>query len=110
MVITPKYLWTSAVTIGPFILIRERNYSKTILNHEYIHYKQQLELLFIFAYLVYVIEFIIKFIYYRFDLRIAYKNISFEREAYSMQNVIGYCGHRKPYSWVQLMYIPKIKK
>lgn len=53
----------------------------TLINHEKIHLKQQIEMLVLPFFLWYVIEYVIRFIQYK-NLHLAYKNISFEREAY----------------------------
>jgi hypothetical protein len=94
----------SGSCIGPFIIIRSRDYNITLLNHEMIHRAQQIEMLFILAYLLYAIEFIVKVIYYR-SFKLAYVNVSFEREAYLFQNTIGYLSKRKPYQHLRLIYL-----
>lgn len=76
-----------AITIWPFIFTRS-DLSNIDLNHEKIHGKQQLELLVIFFYLIYLIEYIFK----------KYKNISFEKEAYANQSNLNYLQERKHYA------------
>jgi len=51
------------------------------INHEAIHTAQMKEMLYIFFYIWYAIEYLIKLFKHR-DTSLAYKNISFEREAY----------------------------
>ena len=103
VIVVPRWFFPASC-MGPVIVIRERDYNAAVANHEYIHYLQQKEMLFIFAYIMYIVEFICKFFYYfnirdfRRGLKNAYINVSFEREAHSMQPMIGYCGHRKAYS------------
>jgi hypothetical protein len=86
----------SAITLFPFILLRNRDLKKdeTLIVHEKIHLRQQLELLIIFFYLWYVIEY-----YYRFfkmkDAFKAYKAISFEREAFANEHDSEYLSKRK---------------
>jgi hypothetical protein len=59
--------------------------NKILINHEKIHLRQQVELLVIFFYLWYVIEYY--YWYFRLnDSFLAYKYISFEREAYAMED------------------------
>lgn len=58
------------------------------LNHEKIHSKQQLELLIIPFYIIYLIEAIFK----------GYYCISFEKEAYANQDNLDYLKTRKWYS------------
>ena len=70
--------------------------SKITENHEAIHTAQMRELLFLLFYIWYGIEWIVRLIQYR-DRKEAYLNISFEREAYSNQNNLGYLKARKKY-------------
>ena len=55
---------------------------KRVQNHESIHTRQMLEMVVIGFYLWYVLEWIIKWIRYK-DRYAAYRNISFEREAFA---------------------------
>lgn len=72
-------------------------------NHEEIHTKQMKELLFLFFYLFYGFEWLIKLFYYKFNSKKAYRNISFEREAYNNQNNLEYLDNRKHYNWFKLI-------
>ncbi len=67
------------------------------LNHEDIHNQQGQELLWIFFYLWYFIEWLIKLFKYG---RNAYKNISFEREANAYENRLN---ERKEYGWLRYL-------
>lgn len=80
------------------ILFCRRQLNEIDINHETIHTKQGQELLWIGFYLWYVIEYLIRLVIYR-DTWIAYKNLSFEREAYSNQSNLSYLNRRKHYSW-----------
>lgn len=73
-----------------------------MLNHELIHTAQMKELLYIPFYLWYVLEWLIRLAIYR-NAREAYRNISFEREAYNMQNNFHYIidKERKPYAFLK---------
>ena len=70
---------------------RPERFSKMI-NHEEIHTAQQKELLFVFFYLIYFFEWIIRLF---INGRKAYDNISFEREAYNHENDFNYLKNRK---------------
>lgn len=77
--------------------------SDRMINHESIHTAQMKEMLWIFFYLWYIIEWFIKLFKYgnsnedgRGD---AYHNISFEREAYDNEANQQYLNSRKHYSW-----------
>ena len=90
----------SAITLFPVILLRkpESLHDKILINHEKIHLRQQLELLIIFFYLWYVIEYY--FWYFRLrDSFLAYKYISFEREAFAMEDDPDYLKTRKLWSF-----------
>lgn len=70
------------------------------MNHEKIHDAQAKEMLFIFFYLWYVIEWVIRL----FMKGNAYRNISFEREAYSNQaNLLYVQYHRKHYAFIKYL-------
>lgn len=71
-------------------------------NHEYIHTLQQRELLFLFFYVWYVIEWLIKMIYYR-DYYRGYRNISFEREAYANDHNLGYPRTRRWFAFLRYL-------
>lgn len=71
-----------AITLYPFAMYYKGKWGTipmTIINHEDIHWHQQKEMLVIFFYLWYVIEWLIKLPKYG---KWAYYAISFEREAY----------------------------
>jgi len=102
VVIRAKWFWYNAMCLGPFIIVKENAYSQERLNHEYIHFKQQQELLFVGAYLLYAIEFIIKLLYHR-SFYAAYLTLSFEREARFFQHIVGYAQHRKMYAQKHLI-------
>lgn len=71
-----------------------------VINHEWIHTAQQRELLFIPFYIFYFIEWLIRLIQYR-NWDKAYRNISFEREAYAHGHDISYLKKRKHYSFLK---------
>lgn len=95
----------SAITLFPFIFIKKKYYDKNseqenikLIRHETIHFKQQLELLIIFFYLWYGVEFLIKKIKYG---KKAYRNLSFEREAYTNENSEKYLKNRKFWDFIK---------
>ena len=84
----------SAITLWPFIIMnKKRKDDLIILNHERIHLRQQIELLVIPFYIWYGIEFIIRFFQYK-SWDQAYRNISFEREAYGNETDLEYLKNR----------------
>ena len=67
------------------------------LNHEEIHTAQMKELWYVFFYLWYVTEWLIRL----FMKGNAYRNISFEREAYSNEKDLSYLDNRKWFAWIK---------
>lgn len=61
------------------------------LNHEAIHTRQMKELAYIFFYIIYVLEWLVRL----FRPGNAYRNISFEQEAYKNESNLEYLDNRK---------------
>ena len=77
----------------------ETEMDERLLNHERIHTHQMLEMLLVGFYLWYVIEWLI-----RLPMKgNAYRNISFEREAYANECNLNYLKKRKLYSWLKYL-------
>lgn len=115
-----------ALTIFPFIFARKRPLSGVDLNHEKIHLCQQFEvfisslllfcaLVFIFAgsywclllsvpvyYVLYGLEYFIRYLVYG-SQKEAYRNISFEQEAYLHEGDLSYLDGRKPFGWLKYL-------
>ena len=94
MILISKYIVPkgyTGMTIFPFVFLKRKSLKTDVvlINHEKIHLKQQLELLIIPFYLFYVLEFIVRFIQYK-KWSTAYRNISFEREAYYNEKDLNY--------------------
>lgn len=68
-----------------------------LINHERIHTRQMLEMGILPFYVVYVLEWLVRLLM-RGN---AYRNISFEREAYAHQREKDYLSHRRPYAWLR---------
>ncbi len=83
----------------PFVLIgKETEVTDQLLTHEKIHLKQQLEMFILPFYLWYLIEFIFRLVQYG-NFEKAYRNISFEREAYYFESHQEYLSSRTRYAW-----------
>lgn len=104
-IIIVNKLWsnTIGITIFPFIFIRKDRVNEITITHEKTHIAQQKELLVIFFYLLYCLEYLIKFIYYS-NLEKAYYSISFEREAYLHESNSSYLVDRKWYAFLKHIY------
>lgn len=70
------------------------------LNHEKIHTAQMKEMLYIFFYVWYVIEWFIRLFAFK-GAKFAYRNISFEREAYSNDKDQDYLNTRKRFAFTR---------
>jgi hypothetical protein len=110
ILILSKYLVPNGfrgITLFPFIFLKYKidKTNTTLLNHEKIHIRQQLELLILPFFIWYVIEFSINWLYYR-DKTKAYRNISFEREAYSYENDLTYLDKRS--FWAFSSFLKKV--
>ncbi len=88
-----------AITVFPFIIVRSKeDLLPWLITHERIHIRQQLELLFIGALFLYIVE----TVYARFVLCLSgYENylyFSLEQEAYRNQHNPDYLKNRKPFT------------
>jgi hypothetical protein len=109
MIIVSRFLlriftgsFASAITLWPFVIVREKGQLKNqvLINHEKIHLRQQIELLIIFFYLWYGLE----YLFYRlkgFNSKLAYRSIRFEKEAYQFESDGEYLNYRKCYAYVR---------
>ena len=84
------------------VIFYKGNYPrKDQINHEAIHTAQMKEMLYIFFYLWYVIEWLIKLP--KYGKTNAYFNISFEKEANEHRYNNDYLSNRKHYCWFKLI-------
>jgi hypothetical protein len=105
--IVSKYLIPKkyrGLTFFPFIILRNCSDKSNLIliNHEKIHIRQQLELLILPFYILYFSDFLIKMIQYK-DMNKAYRNIIFEREAYTKEKDLDYLKSRS--FWQFLNYL-----
>lgn len=94
----------NALAIWPFIILRHKELKKdtVLLNHERIHLKQQKELLWIPFFIIYFVEFLAKIVIYK-KSKLAYRNISFEREAYLHERDFGYSDGKPMLSFIKYL-------
>jgi hypothetical protein len=99
-IIRNKYIpFTGYKAINLFGILFVKNNAKideVTINHEAIHSAQMKEMLFIFFYVWYVIEWL-----FRLPKGNAYRSISFEREAYENDSDINYLKNRKRYAFLK---------
>lgn len=93
-----------AINLFGIIFVRKEykgKINKYIINHELIHSSQMKECGYIFFYLIYLLEWLIKSIIIK---KSAYRNISFEVEAYNNCANLNYLNSRKHYSWLSKLF------
>jgi len=93
------------MAIFPFILLRNKE-DKTnlhLIHHERIHIIQQIEMLILPFFIWYGIEYVYRLIQYQFNGNKAYRNLSFEREAYANEHDLDYLKKRKFYSFIKYL-------
>lgn len=107
MILISKYIVPTGyigIALYPFIFLgnSKLKLNTTLINHEKIHLKQQLELLLVFFYIWYLLEFLVRLIQFR-HWNMAYENISFEREAYINEHNFTYLENRKFWSFLKYL-------
>ena len=92
------------VVLWPFVVVKrsELKDDRVFMNHERVHLKQQQELVILFFFVWYFLEYFIRLIKYR-DSYKAYIRICFEREAYANETDLEYLKNRK--FWAFLKYL-----
>lgn len=92
------------LTLWPFIILRDERFisDQALINHERIHLRQQLELFILPFYILYVTEWLVRSLFYR-DCYKAYRNLSFEREAYQNESDLHYLQNRQPLSFLKFL-------
>jgi hypothetical protein len=91
------FIPVGAITICPFVICENKN-NKVSINHESIHVKQQLELLVIPFFIIYLFSWLFNLVKYDGDADKAYLNIVFEREAYANEDDLDYLPTRSKWS------------
>ena len=109
--IVTKYLIPKGfrgLTAFPFVFVRYDLDKENIVfvNHERIHLRQQLELLILPFFFWYFLEYLVRLIQYK-NKNLAYRNISFEREAYANEFDLNYLKNRSFYSFVKYLNLDK---
>jgi len=107
LLVVNKYLLRKkfvGITLWPFIVMKNKGLKNdaVFINHERIHLRQQLELLVLPFFLWYGIEFCVRCIQYK-NAYTAYRNISFEREAYKNEENLDYLKRKKFWSFIHFL-------
>lgn len=92
----------SAMALYPFMLFKNQQLkeNKTIINHEKIHFCQQLELLILPFYFLYLLNYLVNLLRFKNHDQ-AYFNLCFEKEAYANDKNADYIKSRRLYSWLK---------
>ncbi|QJP33051.1 hypothetical protein F0365_00790 [Nonlabens sp. Ci31] len=92
----------NGIRLWPFLLVKDKEYVKDLvcINHEHIHAAQQKELVIIFFYTWYGTDYLIRLLRFKNHF-LAYRNIVFEREAYSNEASLHYLKSRKLFSFLK---------
>ena len=100
----------SAINLFGFFIIRKDHkeliekypsIKAKLFNHESIHTAQMKEMLYIFFYLWYGVEWLIRWVGCGFKSKKAYRNIWFENEAYTNDANMEYLKNRRLFSWLR---------
>jgi hypothetical protein len=90
-----------AVTIFAWVFVRSDSMEdERLINHESIHVEQYKETLFVGFLVIYVLEFLIRFLFC-WNWEKAYMNLAFEKEAYNNDMNLEYLANRKRYNWIK---------
>ena len=93
----PIDIW--AISFGLWVWCRGELSDRT-KRHEIIHYKQQIELLFVFQWVLYVTFWLVGLLRYRNGEK-AYRENPFEREAYKHDDDVDYISKRRLFAWTK---------
>ena len=92
VIIKTKKLSIGGIALFPFIILNSKlslERQETLINHEKIHLRQQLELLVLPFYILYLANYLINLFIYKNHQK-AYRNIIFEKEAFENEKRIDY--------------------
>jgi hypothetical protein len=92
------------LTLYPFIILRTNalKADPVLLNHEKIHLRQQREMLLIPFYIWYIIEWLVRYCH-SLDAHVAYRNVSFEQEAYTNESNPGFLKGRAIFNFTKYL-------
>ncbi len=104
MILVTRFVPYSAMAVYPFILVKKAEMKQNVelIHHEKIHHRQQLELLIVPFYLLYLFNYLFNLLRYRNHYK-AYREIIFEREAFQMDNDLDYLNRRKMFAFVNFI-------
>jgi hypothetical protein len=106
-VIVAKYLIPKGyrgLTLFPFVIVKYKldSHNEILIHHEKIHLRQQSELLVLPFFVWYFVEYGVRLLQYK-NANLAYRNISFEREAYANELHLDYLKTRPFFSFLNYL-------
>ena len=109
LLIVSKYLIPKGfkgLTAFPFVFVKYQLDKENLvfINHEKIHLSQQKELLVFPFFIWYFLEYLFRLIQFK-NRNIAYRNISFEREAYANESNLNYLKNRPVFEFIKYLSI-----
>ena len=93
----------SAISFGLWVWSRKK-LNDRLRRHETIHFQQQIELLFVFQWLLYLLFHVVGLFIYGFDGQKAYRYNPFECEAYQNDGDETYLQIRRRYAWLRCFW------
>jgi hypothetical protein len=85
--------------VAPIIIVRDISVvNPQLINHELIHFRQEVELLLVGSFLLYFFEYLYGKLIKKLSATEAYFNLAMEQEAYLNQNNLNYLNERKPFA------------
>ncbi|MBK7149792.1 MAG: hypothetical protein IPH78_13520 [Bacteroidetes bacterium] len=104
--VVSRFVPYSALAIYPFVIVKNKALAthSELLNHEKIHHRQQVELLILPFYLIYLLNYVFNLLRYK-NHEQAYRQIVFEQEAFAMDKGLHYLNKRKRFAFVKWIHI-----
>ena len=101
-----------AINLLGLVFVRKgAKFTEVDYNHEHIHSKQMAEMLWIFFYLWYGIEYLIILCFAKWNKQNErYHDVSFEEEAHNKDSNLDYLSTRKHYAWFKYIKLRSYKK
>lgn len=105
-IIYAPFMHVNGMALFPFIVLSKKKFKNNpqIIQHEIIHLKQQLELLILPFYILYLLNYLVNLLRYKNHNK-AYLNIIFEKEAYANDTDVLYL-HQRTF-WAFIKYLKR---
>lgn len=102
LIIVVPFMRVDGIALYPFIIVRKPTFKNDamLIRHERIHLRQQLELLVLPFYLLYVLNYLFNLLRFK-NHHMAYLNIVFEKEANAHEANPAYLSGRRLWAWLK---------